>query len=220
MANARNDAVIEATDTKAFASMLDWPGWCRWAKTEDGAIETLLAYAPRYQPVVELAGLKRLPSSVNVVDRVPGGGATSFGVPDKVHAIEYEPIEGKELSRQIGILRACWTFFDDVTASVSAELRKGPRGGGRNRDQIVDHVVQADRGYARQIGVKTPPFDSFDRAARDEHLEAVCAAMPDRSDGRVDGKGWPVGYFIRRAAWHILDHAWEMQDKDLTGEER
>jgi hypothetical protein len=215
--NVRDEVVIEATDKKAFASMLDWPGWSRSGKTEDEAIETLLAYAPRYQPVVEIAGLTRLPTSATVVDRLPGGGSTTFGVPDKVHAIEHEPIDEKELARQIELLKACWTFFDQVTDTVSAELRKGPRGGGRDRDKIVAHVVEADRTYSRQLGVRTPPYDVFDRAARAAHFDAVIAAMPDRADGHVEGKGWPLRYVIRRMAWHILDHAWEMQDKDLTG---
>jgi hypothetical protein len=117
-------------------------------------------------------------------------------------------------------LRACWEVFDDVAATVSAELRKGPRGGGRDRDGIVDHVVQADRGYGRRIGVRTPPFDSFDAGAVEAHREAIYAAIPLLSDGEpVKSKGWPVRYFIRRAAWHVMDHAWEMEDKDLTGED-
>jgi hypothetical protein len=214
----RQDAVVEATDKKAFASMLDWPGWSRGAKTEADAIETLLAYAPRYRPVIEIAGLQRLPGTIEVIDRVPGDGATSFGVPGKVHTVDYEPIDAVELKRQMAILRACWTFFDDVAATVSAELRKGPRGGGRDRDEIIAHTVEADRGYARQIGVLTSPFDPFDRAARNAQLEAAFAAMPDKSDGRVEGKKWPLRYLIRRMAWHILDHAWEMEDKDLSGE--
>src|SRR5690606_25926346 len=110
--------------------------------------------------------------------------------------------------------RACWSVFGDVASSVSAELRKGPRGGGRDRDQIIDHVIQADRGYGRPIGVRTAPFDSFDDAATQAHREAVYAAIPElRGGDPVKTNGWPVRYFIRRAAWHVLDHAWEMQDK-------
>ena len=212
----RNEVVVESVEKKAFASMRDWPGWSRSGKTEDEALDTLLAYRLRYQPVIELAGLKRLPTDAQVVDRLPGDATTSFGVPGKVHQVDYEPIDAKELRRQVDLLKACWAFFDEVTSSVSAELRKGPRGGGRDRDKIVSHVVEADRSYARQLGVRTPPYDPFDRAARDAHLEAVYAAMPERADGQVTGKGWPVRYVIRRMAWHILDHAWEMQDKDLS----
>jgi hypothetical protein len=216
----RNEVVVETVEKKAFASMLDWPGWSRSGKTEGEALDTLLAYAPRYQPVIELAGLKRLPSDAEVIDRLPGDATTSFGVPGKIHRVDYEPIDATELRRQVDLLKACWTFFDDVTSSVSANLRKGPRGGGRDRDKIVEHVVESDRSYARQLGVRTPPYDPFDREARGAHMEAVYAAMPERADGHVTGKGWPVRYVIRRMAWHILDHAWEMQDKDLTGEEK
>ncbi len=219
MTTSRDEVVVEATDRKAFVSMRDWPGWSRGATTEDAAIETLLAYAARYQLVIERAGLTRLPSTVEVVDRLPGNGQTDFGVPGQVHDLDYQPIESRELTRQIGLLRASWAFFDQVADTVSAELRKGPRGGGRDRDEIVAHVVEADRGYARRIGVRTAPFSPFDREARDTHLDAVCAAMPELADGHADGKNWPVRYLIRRMAWHILDHAWEMEDKDLSGAE-
>ncbi len=217
-ANTRNDVVVEATATKAYASMLDWPGWSRWAKTEDGAVQTLIECAPRYQPVIELAGLKRLPTTANVLERIPGDASTSFGVPGHVHDMEREPLDTKELARRIAILKACWTYFDAVSGKVSPELRKGPRGGGRDRDKIIAHVVEADRGYARQIGVRTTPFDPMDLAARDAHLDDLYAALPARAVERVDGKGWPVRYYLRRAAWHILDHAWEMEDKDLSEE--
>lgn len=37
--------------------------------------------------------------------------------------------------------------------------------------------------------------------------------------GFVQGKmarSWPLRYLIRHTAFHTLDHAWEMEDKDLT----
>ena len=47
---------IEGTRKKVFASALEWPGWSRSGKTPESAIENLLAYAPRYGPVVVAAG--------------------------------------------------------------------------------------------------------------------------------------------------------------------
>ena len=33
-------------------------------------------------------------------------------------------------------------------------------------------------------------------------------------DGSVPvPKGWPHRYAARRIAWHVLDHAWEMEDR-------
>ncbi len=49
------------------------------------------------------------------------------------------------------------------------------------------------------------------------HREAVFAAIPGIRGGEIVAKGgWPVRDAIRRRAWHILDHAWEMEDKDLS----
>lgn len=212
----RNSAVAETGKAKTFVTMIDWPGWSRSGKTEEAAINTLTGYADRYRTVIELAGLHHLPTDVDIVDRLPGDGQTDFGVPGQVHAIDYQPLDEEEASRLVDILGACWLVFDDVRARVSEELRKGPRGGGRDRDAIVEHVVEADRGYARRIGVKTPPFDPFDVDARREHSAVVYDTLIQRRSGEVTGKEWPMRYALRRMAWHILDHAWEMEDKDVS----
>jgi hypothetical protein len=216
--------VLETGKQKAFASALDWPGWSRAGKkTTDAAIDELLAYRTRYNKVLRLAGIASIPDPgghVDVVDTVEGTGVTDFGVPEAVHAVEREPMDDDECTRQLAVLQAIWRYFDNVTDEVSPELRKGPRGGGRNRDKMVEHVILADRSYARKIGVRTPPFDPFDTDAVRAHREAVFAAIPDLRDGSTPvNNGWPVRYAIRRMAWHALDHAWEMQDKDLSGED-
>jgi hypothetical protein len=218
----RNRFVIETGNKRVFATAIDWPGWSRSGSTEADALAALAGYADRYGIVASLAGILGVAdaaSDFDIVECVQGSGATDFGVPDRVAACDHQPLPAAEWERQVALLRACWERFDDVSARVSAELRKGPRGGGRDRDAIIDHVVQADRGYARRIGVRTSPFDSFDLDAARAHREAVFAAIPDVLEG-TEGRltGWPVRYFIRRAAWHILDHAWEMEDKDLAGE--
>ncbi len=214
----RNRIVIETGSKRVFATAIDWPGWSRSGKTEAAALEVLADYAGRYRRVADLAGSGAMPDEFAVVEYLEGSGATDFGVPDRVAEADSEPMSDAESERQVGLLRACWSVFGDVASSVSAELRKGPRGGGRDRDAIIDHVVQADRGYGRRIGVRTPPFDMFDEEAVRAHHEAIYAAIPVMRDGRPgQQKGWPVRYFIRRAAWHVMDHAWEMEDKDLTG---
>ena len=213
--------LIETAPKKTFASALDWPGCSRSGKTESDAIDSLLAYADRYRVVTDLAGLT-FPNSfdADIVDRLPGDMTTEFGVPSLIHSIERESVDESEIDRQSAILSASWKFFGNVRGVVSAELQKGPRGGGRDRDRIVDHVIQADRTYARHIDVKSPTFDSFDEVAVDVHHQAVLSAIPELRDGLPSSeKGWPVRYAIRRMAWHILDHAWEMQDKDLTSKE-
>ena len=47
------DVAIEAGQKKAFATAVDWPGWSRSGKTEDAAVESLIAYAERYAPIAD-----------------------------------------------------------------------------------------------------------------------------------------------------------------------
>ena len=182
---------LEVSPKEAFASALDWPGWSRAGRDEGAALEVLTSYAGRYAPVAELAGVS-FPSTVafDVVERVPGGPATPFAAPE------------------------CRRPFPQVTAASPAELRKGPRGGGRDRDNLIDHVIGAETAYARKLGVKLkqPAFD--DIAAIEELREAIVAVVGASSDGSpVVPNGWTRRYATRRIAWHVLEHAWEMQDR-------
>ena len=43
---------------------------------------------------------------------------------------------------------------------------------------------------------------------------AITAVLGLASDGAAPlPGGWPVRYAARRIAWHVLDHAWEIEDK-------
>ena len=212
--------VVELGRKLVFASAVDWPGWSRSGKTEDAAIGALLAYADRYGEVAESTGgdvTLPLEADLVTVDRRIGTGTTDFGVPDLVHDLDREPMTAEVCEHHLALLRASWHYFDQVGRSVTPEMKKGPRGGGRTRDQIIAHVIEADRMYARKIGIRTPPFDVHNRDAVNAHHDAVFAAIPSLRLGNVaTDKGWPVRYAIRRMAWHVLDHAWEMQDKTLS----
>jgi len=212
--------VIETGQKKVFASALDWPGWSRSGKSQAAALEVLADYAERYQAVADIAQARDFPAAeqeFDVVERLAGSAATDFGVPEKAGSCDDEPMTDAECERQIGLLRGCWTVFDDVASSVSADLRKGPRGGGRDRDKIIEHVLESERGYARRIGVTTPTGAIFTADGLAHHRGAVCDAIRRLHRDNATGMKWPLRYFVRRAAWHVMDHAWEMQDKDLTG---
>jgi hypothetical protein len=211
--------VIETGTKKVFASAIDWPGWSRSGRTEDDALATLAHYADRYRVVADLAhtrGVVAAAGDLQVVEHVQGGGATDFGIPDRPAEIEREPMSESECDRQTRLLAACWETFDRVAASVSAELRKGPRGGGRDRDAIISHVRESERSYARALGLRVAADALGDPNGLAAHRDAVRAAMAGLNrSGEVPG-AWPVRYVIRRMSWHLLDHAWEMEDKDLS----
>lgn len=210
--------VIERGKKKAFAAAIDWPGWSRSGKSEIDAIDVLVSYADRYQIVAEMAGVRGVRATAEnpeLVETVQGSGATDFGVPDKVANVDFEFMTDAECDRQIRLLQACWEYFDSVAIKVSPEMRKGPRGGGRDRDEIIRHTLEADRGYARQIGFRTPKGHLDEPHGVADHRKAVVLAIRELNANKADTK-WPLRYFIRRAAWHVLDHAWEMEDKDLN----
>lgn len=206
---------LETSPKKAFAEALEWPGWARAGKTDEAAIEALLAYAPRYAPVADVAGLA-LPTwfDVDVVERLDGSSGTEFGVPSHPTKADARPVDAAEARRLASIVEAAWTTFDSVVAGAPAELRRGPRGGGRDRDKMAGHVIGADWYYAREIGIKVKEPALADRPAIDSLRVAVLDVLRQPSDGRpLAGRKWPTRYAARRIAWHALDHAWEMEDR-------
>ena len=207
---------LEAGAKKVFACSIDFPGWCRSGKDEEAALEALADYAPRYAEVAKVAKVAFPAKAVEleVVERVKGKGATDFGIPHEVTRADSEPLTARQAARQVELMRAAWAVLDRVAKASPAELRKGPRGGGRDRDKMLDHVLGAEAAYARKLGIKHPQPELGDtraiKALRDELAETLRGA----SDGSpLVPKGWPPRYAIRRIAWHVLDHAWEMQDR-------
>ncbi len=216
-----NRVVIETgkDGKKVFASAIDWPGWCRSGRTEEAALAALADYAARYRAVAESAhtqGVVAAADDFEVIERLQGGGGTDFGIPEQPAAAERDGLTDRELDRHLRLLTACWETFDAVAGRVSAELRKGPRGGGRDRDAIVAHVRESECGYVRYLGLMVTADAKSTPYGLAAHRDAVRTAIADlHRDGEMPGR-WPLAYAIRRIAWHVLDHAWEMDDRDLS----
>jgi hypothetical protein len=208
---------------RVVAVAFDWPGWDRSAKTEEGALQVLDAYRPRYAKVAALAGLADefdAAGELVVVERVEGNGMTSFyGVSGRSAGPELESMSQAECERKIALLRAAWTYFDEVASRVSAELREGPRGGGRDRGTIIRHVNGTEiQENGRKVGVRSSHDAWRDPGTLRAHREAICSGIREfNAIGPAAGSWWTVQFFIRRSAWHMLDHAWEMEDRDLSG---
>jgi len=205
---------------KVAAVAPDWPGLERGAKTGEEAIEKLRAYLPRYSRVAKLASLDAefdASEGVDVVEQYPGTGSTDFwGISFAFSSIDRQGMSADELERELRLMQACWAFFDDVRGRVSAELRKGPRGGGRDRDRIVLHLFANEQDWAKGLGVVTPDDAMLTAEGMKAHRDAYCQAIRNyHSQGKIAGK-WPLRYLIRHTAFHTMDHAWEMEDKDLT----
>ncbi|MEO7663562.1 MAG: hypothetical protein ABIV26_00415 [Candidatus Limnocylindrales bacterium] len=208
----------------AFA--LDWPGWSRGAKSAEGAIESLEAYRARYRPIAELAGMADefdAAGPLEVVEDRVGTGSTDFwGISFSPSSAEQGPMADPEFDRGIALLRASWTFFDAVAARVSPAMRTGPRGGGRDRNRIVRHTIRTEsEDFAKQVGLRIPDEAALNPEGLHRHRTDYVAAMRAYNAGEVQRRmrSWTLPFLVRHSAFHTLDHAWEMEDKDLSHED-
>jgi hypothetical protein len=208
---------------KVAAVAPDWPGLERGAKSGETAVERLQSYRSRYAPVAKLAGMEAefaATTGVDVVEQYPGTGSTDFwGISFAFSAIDQQDLSREALERELTLMQACWAFFDGVRARVSAEMRKGPRGGGRDRDRIVQHTLGAEQDWAAKLGVSAPEGALLTSAGLSAYRDAYCAAIWACHAAGKPARTWPLRYLIRHTAFHTLDHAWEMEDKDLTDTE-
>jgi hypothetical protein len=219
------DIYLESGSKKTFAAAIDWPGWARSGPDEIVAIQSLFDYAQRYQRAVgEIQHEFRVPgdlSELRIVERLKGNGTTDFGSPDVSPSWDAAPVDPTGLLRFENLLRTSWAAFDRaVAAAGSNELRKGPRGGGRDLEKIIRHVLGAEVAYLSRIGWK---FKEAETEALDQELvrirEAVLMALAASARGELPAQGprggphWTTRYFVRRVAWHVLDHAWEIEDR-------
>jgi hypothetical protein len=204
---------------RVAAGAIDWPGLDRWGTSEDEALAKLSSYLLRYAGVAERAGMAEGfngSRDVEVVERVPGSSSTDFwGIAHVPSEFEREVLSAADLERRLDLLRACWAHFDDTAARVSAELRPQPRGGGRSREQIIRHVYANEpEQFSRKIEVRTPREVVLtpDGLAthRQEYLDAIRAYNAEGKAART----WPIQFLVRRTAHHVMDHAWEMEDRD------
>lgn len=205
---------IESTPRKSFASALDWPGWSRPGKTPEAAIEALLSYAPRYASVAARAGIDFTPDALDaeIVETIDGDATTAFGAPSITFEADRAPTDAMEAERIRALVQAAWTTFTAAVAAAPAELRKGPRGGGRDTPKMIEHVVGAEQAYATRLGVRMRMPDPKDPAAVAALRAAILAPLGEPSDGSPIDR-WAQRYAARRIAWHAIDHAWEIEDR-------
>ena len=202
---------LEVGGKRMFASAADWPGWCRPGNDEQAALAALAAYAPRYAAVAKLVKVPFIKSepSFQVVERIKGNATTDYGVPGVAAKDESKPLTDRQAARMRTLLKASWDYLDNVVARAPSSLRKGPRGGGRDRDAMFDHVLGAEMEYAKRIGVRLKQPDGKDGPAVRAFRKAILQGFnnPNREEK------WAVPYAARRTAWHALDHAWEIEDR-------
>jgi hypothetical protein len=215
------DVYLEIGKKRTFAGAIEWPGWCRSGRDEESALQALCDYGPRYARVLREFQAPADASALAVIERVEGDATTDFGTPGRAPSSDMRPVDDAQLRHFQALLEACWRAFDAaVSAATGKELRKGPRGGGRDLDGIVQHVLDADARYLARLGWQLEEDKENNLGqelgkTRGEIMTALAWAArgeaPER--GPRGGIRWTPRYFVRRVAWHVLDHAWEIEDR-------
>ena len=231
MAKSSNkiDVYLEVGEKRTFAGALDWPGWCRSGRDEASALQSLFDYGPRYARAIRAARLgfkaPTQPSEFVVVERLRGNATTDFGAPSLAPSSDAGPVNSVELQHLQKLLNACWQAFDKAVETATGQtLRTGPRGGGRQLDGILQHLLGSDAGYLNGVGWKFQQDEADDlKDQLQQTRQAILSALTASAHGEIPEKGprgglrWRPRYFVRRIAWHVLDHAWELEDRVLSG---
>ena len=216
------DVYLEIGKSRVFATAIDWPGWSRSGADEASALQALFAWGPRYAQALEAGGVAFSPpaeiSDLIVVERLAGNVTTDFGAPNLSLAGDTQPVDPAELQHFQSLLQACWKTLDlAVSAAKGRTLRKGPRGGGRDLEKIVEHVYGVDEAYLRSLGGKAQPAGGDPNQALSQLRQNILSTLGAAARGEVPERGqrgglrWTPRYFVRRLAWHELDHAWEIE---------
>jgi len=216
---------LETGKKRIFAGAIEWPGWCRSGRNEDAALRALCEYGLRYASVLRSAQLEfQSPADTSafaVIEWLEGDATTDFGAPGKTPSSDIRRVDDADLRRFQDLLKACWQAYDAAASTATGkELHKGPRGGGRNLEGIVQHVLGADAGYLTRLGGKLEKGQEDDLGEElGQSRQAILDALASAARGEVPAQGsrggarWTPRYFVRCVAWHILDHAWELEDR-------
>jgi hypothetical protein len=216
--DSRVAVFIEAGARRVFASALDWPGWARSGKSEELAVAAMADYLPRYLPIVAMAGGTAPDGALVITERHDGLAKNAdFGALGEIAPGETRPLPAEDGARQAALLAAAWRAFDEVAAAAPGQLCKGPRGGGRDTAQIIDHVLGAEVVYARKMGLARDKAADAGPEGTAVLRQRIIAVLRDPASLVTPPKGWPPRTAVRRLAWHVLDHLWEIEDKSGAG---
>ena len=219
------EVYLELGKKRTFAAAIDWPGWCRGGSDERSALQALFVNAPRYARVLNPTQLGfQMPVQVGqftVVERLIGNSTTDFGAPDIAPARDARPVDDGELEHFRKLLRACWQAFDEAASRAGRKtLRLGPRGGGRDMVGIIRHVLGAEQAYLGKLGGKLKKDSPANlRTQFDQTRQTILDTLAAASHGEIEARGprggqrWSPRYAVRRLAWHVLDHAWEIEER-------
>ena len=164
--------------------------------------------------MAERAGLE-VPAvdGFEVVERVPGTANTDFGALGDPPKADLAPLGRARASG----LPASWP---PRGPSWTMSGRGRPPSCARARGAAAATATRwwrtslnAEAAYVRKLGV-TARAAAHNRMPEVTWREELLGLLRDARSGEpVTERGWPPRYAARRIAWHVLDHAWEIEDK-------
>ncbi len=202
---------------RVFAQVIEWPGWCRSGRDEAAALAAVESVMDRYRAAVgDLAGpLGSGDPAFTIMERVEGGTTTDFGALDRVLASDRRALEPGEPERLAAFLDACWATFDRAFAAIPAGSREVKPPVGRAADTMRNHVVESGWLHLSWLVRPVPKPESADLAQVDAHQRRLLrAAVLELPLGvPFESERHPGPWVVRRECWHVLDHAWELEDR-------
>ena len=172
-------------------------------RTRHAAIETLLDYVERYRVVTDRAGIEFRPGP-DRRRRAAGG----FG-DDRLRRARRD--------------RRARAPPRSASRKRSGSPRSSARRGTCSTTSSPEHPPSSARGHEAAGGTATrwcntssrpssrTPASSGSTSRSSAPISA--ATSSPRSGQRPTDTAWPVRYAARRIAWHVLDHAWEIEDR-------
>jgi hypothetical protein len=70
--------------------------------------------------------------------------------------------------------------------------------------------------FSPPVGVKVALETRDDAGALRAYRAAFVEGIREHHARDESARSWALQFLIRRCAWHMLDHAWELEDRDLT----
>ena len=223
---ARIAVAIETGTKRVFATAVDWPGWSRSGRTEEAALEALVAAATRYAIVAAVAGetfpSRAIADDIEIVERNAGEGGTDFGVPSHVTEHDRRPTTGGRCGSPPPAGRGGVDGLRSRGRERPAELRKGPAGRRsrprqdrrpRPRPRITPIAASWGSGWRRRR-------ETIRRRSRRCARRCWTSSAGRRTARPSTTASGRPRYAAGRIAWHALDHAWEIEDRtrvSLTG---